>query len=164
MSFEDALMHTLAKEGGYTDHPMDPGGRTKYGITEATLLAWAGAKGVEAPDVSDVDLYLAKNIYRDVFWNPMKLDLIVDMDVASELFDTAVNCGIRSAVKMAQRAVNVLRTEDMAALEVDGALGPRTACALNQLAGSYRMSLLYALNGEQYVYSVSYTHLTLPTN
>jgi len=151
-NFEHAFDRTMALEGGYSDHPLDSGGRTNYGITEATYRAWLAGQRLDAADISDINPAIAKLIYKDVYWNPLKLDLIGDRNVAAEIFDTAVNCGHKSAVKMLQRAANFINPDADDLLEVDGILGPVTASVVNRLAERYGMPLLRAMNGEQYVY------------
>jgi len=67
--FEKAVAKTLSLEGGYVNDPADPGGPTKYGITEATARAH-GYIG----DMRDLPLDLAKKIYKESYWDVARLD------------------------------------------------------------------------------------------
>lgn len=106
-------------EGGYSDHPADPGGATNLGITHATLAAWRGLP-VTKEDVKALTHAEAEAIYRAKYWNAVRADeLPPGVDLAC--FDFAVNSGPGRAVKAMQRAV---------ALPQDGILGPRTMAAV----------------------------------
>lgn len=151
--FDYALARTLGYEGRYSNHPADSGGPTMFGITEDTFRAWAIANKVEnAASVENITLSLAKEIYLQVYWDSIRLDELDSKHVAAELFDTAVNCGHRTAVKMAQRAANFLCPDSSEPLLADGMLGPVTLNALNRLSERYENPLLRAMNGEQYIH------------
>ena len=128
MNFDTAFNLLLKHEGGYSDHAADPGGKTRYGITEAVARE-VGYRG----DMQDLPLDLAKRIYRAKYWDELDLDLL-PAGIRYVLFDAAVNSGPTQAVKWLQRAVG---TQD------DGILGPKTKAALGSLsADSVRMKLL----------------------
>ncbi len=113
--FSACLSVVLAHEGGFVDHPRDPGGATKYGITRATLGEALGRPASRA-DVKSLDLRQAEAIYRERYWLPLQADhLPVGLDLA--VFDYCVNSGQRRAVTGLQRAVGV---------PPDGLIGPRT--------------------------------------
>jgi len=115
--------YILKVEGGFVDNPKDPGGRTNYGITAATLAsARAKLKDAGLPeDVTDLTKEQALAIYEKFYWKPAGCDHIpppVDLAV----FDGCVNCGLRQGVKFLQEALNMLG-EDLAA---DGIFGQKT--------------------------------------
>jgi len=134
----------IDNEGGFSDHPSDPGGRTNYGITQATLerarkLGMAGLPN----DVADLSQRQAECIYQRLYWAeagchemPLGFDLAV--------LDAAVNHGVQRAVKMLQRALNaVIRQEQipreaLEPLAEDGLWGPKTKNALAELKGDVR--------------------------
>lgn len=117
-SFGPALTCVLAQEGGYSDHPDDPGGATMMGITQATLAAWRGAPVTKA-DVRSLTRDEAAAIYRARYWNAVRGDdLPVGLDLA--VFDFAVNSGASRAIRSLQRALGVT---------VDGLIGPETLAA-----------------------------------
>jgi len=130
--FENAFERTLSMEGGYVSDPDDPGGETRWGISKAAY---------PSEDIANLSLERAKEIYYRDYWRLHQLDLLRG-DVAAEVFDTAVNMGHATAVRIAQEAANYLG----ATLKVDGQLGYLTATALNRVAGP---DLLKVLNGLQ---------------
>jgi lysozyme family protein len=114
-SFETSLAHVLKHEGGFVDHPADPGGATNMGITRATL-ARARNRPVTAADVRALTRAEASSIYRRFYWNPVRADdLPAGLDHA--VFDLAVNSGPGRAAKLLQRVVGVAQ---------DGTIGPAT--------------------------------------
>lgn len=91
-----AYMPQLFKhEGGYVDHPRDPGGATNLGITLATLREWRG-QPVSKADVRALTKAEAERIYKDRYWNRIGGDgLLAGPDAM--LFDVAVNSGVGRA-------------------------------------------------------------------
>lgn len=119
MNIEQALKHLLGNEGGYSDNPADPGGKTMYGVTERVARAF-GYKG----EMRDLPLSTATEIYRKNYWAPIKADQLPDA-LRFHVFDAAVNSGVSQAVKFLQRAAGV--TED-------GVIGPQTLSAANRVS------------------------------
>jgi len=117
-SFDKAFELTLGHEGGYVNNPSDPGGATKYGITEKVARA-SGYTG----SMASLPLELAKDIYKTQYWNTIKGDNLPNR-VAEELFDTAVNHGVKQAVIFAQKAVGTT---------ADGILGSKTLSAIQAM-------------------------------
>ncbi|MFN8988740.1 MAG: glycoside hydrolase family 108 protein [Betaproteobacteria bacterium] len=91
-----AYMPQLFKhEGGYVDHPRDPGGATNLGITLRTLYEWRG-RGVTKHDVKTLTKDEAERIYKARYWDAIKADgLLAGPDAM--LFDVAVNSGVGRA-------------------------------------------------------------------
>lgn len=112
----DALSPFLLRdEGGYVDHPKDPGGATNYGITIGTLSAWRG-KRVSKEDVKRLTVEEALAIYRAQYWDTIRGDdLLPGVDYA--VYDYAVNSGPARAAKELQRVVGA---------PVDGVIGAVT--------------------------------------
>ncbi len=139
---DDALSFTLGNEGGYTNHPADPGGATNFGIIQRNLDRWNGAHPELAfpGDVKDLTQDQAEAIYRADYW---RWDDITDAAVAIKLFDIGVNCGTGTSIKLLQRAVNSLASVPIG---VDGHLGPKTLAAANALAPA---ALLQAIRQAQ---------------
>lgn len=113
--FNTAIERVLGHEGGYVNHPSDPGGETNWGVTKRTASA-NGYKG----DMRKMTRDQAKEIYRKAFWQRYGCD---DMPfaVAYQYFDACVNHGYGNAARFLQRALGVL---------VDGSVGPITRAAL----------------------------------
>jgi lysozyme family protein len=153
--FEKALKHTLGIEGDYSDDPRDSGGKTRYGITEAKARAF-GYDG----DMRNLPLELAKRIYREDYWDIIRLDMVAELNepVALEMFDTGVNCGVSVPVKMLQRALNAFNRQatDYPDIAVDGLIGHNTLSALRLfLAHRGKIGgdvLVECLNSQQGVY------------
>lgn len=125
-----ALRHTLKVEGGFVDHPADPGGATKYGITQKTLSDWTGER-VTKDDVRNLKWETAKEIYREKYWKKVRGDELPPA-LAILTMDVAVNSGVRAAVKNLQRAANELGGN----LVEDGLIGPNTLRAVGNLTGT----------------------------
>lgn len=126
-TLEDALAFTLGNEGGYVNHPADPGGATNFGIIQRNLDRWNGAHpelGFPG-DVKDLTKEQASAIYRADYW---RWDGLSDAPAAIKLFDIGVNCGLEVAVKLLQKAINTLAVPPIA---VDGRAGPATIGAAN---------------------------------
>ena len=118
-NFDRSFKAVLKHEGGYVDHPRDPGGATNLGITIGTLKAYRG-KRVTKADVKNLTVAEAGAIYRKNYWDKVVGDdLPQGVDYA--MFDFAVNSGPSRSVKFAQRVVGVTS---------DGALGPITMKAI----------------------------------
>jgi lysozyme family protein len=118
-NFETALSAVLAHEGGYVDHPDDPGGATNMGVTHATLADWRGALVTRA-EVRALTRAEAAAIYEARYWHAVRADeLPGGLDLA--LFDFAVNSGPVRAIRSLQAVLGVA---------VDGRIGPITLAAI----------------------------------
>lgn len=111
MNFDSAFEALVGHEGGHVDHPDDPGGETKYGISKRSY-----------PDVNIAGLTLddAKAIYRRYYWDRVKSDELPS-ELRFLLFDAAVNAGVAQSIKWLQRAVGA---------RDDGVIGPITLAAI----------------------------------
>ena len=117
------LAAVFAVEGGYVNHPSDPGGATNHGITErvARQNGYTGS-------MRDLTRDRAAEIYeRQYIEQPGFLPLVeIDAAVAEEVIDTAVNMGPARPSRFFQRAVNATCNTS---LQVDGKIGPQTVKA-----------------------------------
>lgn len=108
------LAETLAYEGGWSDHPSDPGGATMKGITLAVFRRYRpGASKEQLRAISAADL---ERIYRDGYWGPVRGDDLPE-GVDLTVFDYGVNSGPSRSAKDLQRVVGAT---------VDGKIGPAT--------------------------------------
>lgn len=90
-NFDACLAVVLKHEGGYVDHPRDPGGATNLGVTIGTLRAWRG-RAVTKAEVKALTVADVTPIYRANYWNAVGGDgLPAGVDLA--VFDPAVNSG-----------------------------------------------------------------------
>ena len=116
--FARCVAITLAFEGGYVDHPSDPGGATNLGITITTLAAWRG-RPVTKEDVRHLKRAEAEAIYRKKYWDAVRGDeLPAGVDLA--VWDYGVNSGPHRSIEALQEAVGTAQ---------DGLLGVRTLAA-----------------------------------
>lgn len=118
MTFDQAFDELLKHEGGFSNHAADPGGATRYGITEA-VARQVGYRG----NMEDLPMDLAKRIYREQYWNPIRADELPPI-VRYAVFDAAVNSGVYQAAKWLQRAAGAMD---------DGVIGPKTLERVNNL-------------------------------
>lgn len=129
LQFTRSLETIFKHEGGYVDHPDDPGGATNMGITHKTLAAWRG-NPVTRDDVRNMSREEAGEIYRANYWNALSCDALpsgVDLVV----FDFGVNAGVSRAAKLLQRIVHV---------EQDGQVGPITVGAAKAIDAEHIVS------------------------
>lgn len=150
--FDKAFEKVMWEEGGYTNHPDDPGGATKYGVSLRWLKSIFGDLNedgvVDEHDVLVVDKMVAKRLFYEHFWKPNRCGEIAYEELAIKLFDLSVLMGVHTAAKLLQKAYNVLTPDPEWQLKVDGLVGPKTLHAVN----TYRhpLALLGALKGEGY--------------
>jgi lysozyme family protein len=117
-NFERSLSLVLKHEGGFVNHPRDPGGATNLGITIATFRRYVNAKGT-VDDLKRLTTAQAAKCYRKQYWDAIKGDDLPDgLDYA--VFDFAVNSGPGRAAKHLQTALGVTP---------DGKIGPVTISA-----------------------------------
>jgi lysozyme family protein len=128
--FDKAFDLLMINEGGFVHDPDDPGGRTNYGITEGFLRAIGDHR-----DPAELSKEEAREIYRVHFWRRVKADELPE-PLATMVFDAAVNHGVGGATKMMQELCNAYLGSG---LKVDGAFGPRTLAAVNELWQAYGM-------------------------
>lgn len=151
-NFEIAFARTLGLEGGYSNNPNDPGGATKYGITERV----ARDNGYQG-DMRDLPLAVAQKIYRKNYWDSLKLDNFVS-PLASKIFDAGVNVGTKRVAQWLQTALNAFNNKQQfySDIVVDGAIGPATIAAYNKLVerrgSSANAVLIKAINCLQGAY------------
>lgn len=115
MNFDTAFDRLIGHEGGYVNHPNDPGGETNWGITLRTAreVGYSGA-------MRNLTRQQAKEIYRAAYWGRARAGQY-DGAIAFQVFDAAVNHGIGQAIRFLQRAVGVAD---------DGIVGPATLTAV----------------------------------
>jgi lysozyme family protein len=151
--FAVALDHVLQLEGGVSDHMDDPGGLTKWGVTQGVYSAWRTERRLPEQSVREMGEAECHALYRVRYWDVQRLDLLAEISgaVALEVFESGVNCGPSMGGKFLQRAVNFLVPERSRTLLEDGVIGPKTRLEVRLLvAGGYESALVLAQNGEQY--------------
>lgn len=115
-NFAAALKIELVFEGGMDDDPVDPGGRTKNGITQKVYAAYRRRKGLPAQDVFKMVDSERDEIYRSQYFDKIRFDeLPPGLDLV--IVDGAINSGVSQSVKWVQRALGI---------QADGVMGAIT--------------------------------------
>lgn len=113
----------IAIEGGWVNHPSDPGGETNMGITKRVAVehGYTGPMRTLPRDVA-TSIY-----YQDYLVRPGYAPLIqLDAAVTEELFDTTVNMGAPRSSRWFQQSLNMLCDSRIAE---DAKVGPGTTGA-----------------------------------
>jgi lysozyme family protein len=117
VNYDKCLETILHHEGGYVNHPKDPGGETNLGVTKRVYQEHGGTKDMKDLLVEDV-----APIYKKGYWDKMKCDDIPSgLDLC--LFDFGVNAGPGRAAKFLQSMIGTT---------VDGGIGPNTLAKLEE--------------------------------
>jgi lysozyme family protein len=119
-AFSRALATVLEHEGGFVDHPADPGGATNKGVTQKTYDGFRKRKGIPKRSVKEISEDELKEIYFNGYWVPARCSDMPNEALSLLMFDAAVNHGPKQAMKMLQQASAVPDAE------CDGKWGPAT--------------------------------------
>ena len=114
-NWKKALQHVLMHEGGFVNHPSDPGGITNLGCTKTVWEEWCGHPVTEK-DMRELTPDLVSPLYRTKYWDKVKGDDLPS-GVDYIVFDAAINSGPGRAAKWLQECVGT---------QPDGAIGPMT--------------------------------------
>lgn len=110
----------IANEGGFVNHPKDPGGMTNLGVTRSAWQAYLNRDVTEA-EMRALTPEIVESFYKDLYWNRIKGDLLPSgVDYAT--YDFAVNSGPYRAAQYLQ---------EIAGATVDGMIGPKSLEAIN---------------------------------
>lgn len=119
-NFQTTTNWLLVHEGGYVNHPKDPGGATNRGVIQRTYDGYRVRKGLPKQSVKMITNQEVWDIYKSQYWDPISGDLLpAGLDYA--LYDFSVNSGSSRAVRFLQELLHV---------KVDGALGNATLAAI----------------------------------
>lgn len=120
--FAQAFESMILNEGGYVLHNVagDRGGMTYAGIARNMNPQWPGWRVIDQGGTPPADM--VREFYRQTFWAALKLDEVTDQAVARNIFDFAVNAGVKTSAKLAQVTVGATP---------DGAIGQRSLDAIN---------------------------------
>lgn len=120
-NFERALALVLEHEGGYVNHPKDPGGATNKGVTQAVYDAYRKMRGRGPMSVKFITDEELRAIYKFQYWDKVQGDFLPSgLDYA--VFDFAVNSGVTRAAKYLQAVLSVTQ---------DGQIGAKTLAAIH---------------------------------
>lgn len=101
---DDIIKDVIQREGGFVNDPDDAGGATKYGITIKTLSDWM-CEPATVDDVKNLTEQVAEAIYQELYIDKPKINLIQNDGLRACIFDTGVNLGTGTAIKLLQQAV-----------------------------------------------------------
>lgn len=116
-NFDKSINLMLGLEGGKTDEGSDRGGRTNYGITQFTYNAWNKKHKLPKKDVFTITPDIAKQIYKEEYWNLIKGDQL-PRNVANAILSMALTDGPQDSIKFVQKMLGVE--------PVSGVMGPIT--------------------------------------
>ena len=120
-NFNKCLEIVLHHEGGYVNHPKDPGGMTNMGVTKRVYEEWVGYS-VSENTMQNLKEEDVAPIYKKNYWDRVKGDeLPTGLDLC--VFDFGVNAGTGRAAKYLQRLIGTT---------ADGGIGPNTLNALDE--------------------------------
>lgn len=133
----------LSFEGGFSNHPADPGGPTNKGVTLATWKSQGYDKDGDGDiDVDDLRIITDEDalaILKRNYWDRWQADEIKDQSIANLLVDWTW-CSGSYGIKIPQRVLGVT---------VDGIVGPKTLAALND---AYPLGTFCRLHNERREY------------
>lgn len=132
-NFDHCLEMLMKHEGGYVNHPRDPGGMTNLGVTKRVYEAWVGHEVDEAAMRALTPDDVAP-IYRKKYWDAVRADDLPS-GVDWSVFDWGVNSGPKRAAQALQRIV---------AVADDGAIGPITLRAVYDMSAEKIIDEMYS--------------------
>ncbi|WP_421867408.1 glycoside hydrolase family 108 protein [Pararhizobium sp.] len=132
--YQRSLAKVLVHEGGFSNHPKDPGGATMKGVTQRVYDEYHTSLGLPKRPVRTIDDHEVEAIYRKKYWNEVKGDKLAP-GLSYVVFDGAVNSGVSQFTKWLQRALQAM---GLYTGLIDGSLGQGTllaAAAVNDVDG-----------------------------
>ena len=124
-NYNKCLETILHHEGGYVNHPKDPGGETNLGVTKRVYEEWGGKKDMRDLSVEDV-----APIYKKNYWDRLKGDSLPDgLDLC--VFDFGVNAGTGRSAKYLQKMIGTV---------ADGGIGPNTLKKVDEYVDKHGQS------------------------
>ena len=143
-NFDVCLKHLLMHEGGFVNHPSDPGGMTNLGVTARVWEEWVGHP-VDEKQMRALTPALVAPLYRKKYWDACRAnELVSGLDYA--VFDVAVNSGVGRAIKLLQSSVGATP---------DGGYGSITAALVKKAeADPVRLIELYCAKRLEFLESL----------
>ena len=148
-TFQTTLAWLFDAERGLSEHPSDPGGITKYGISLRYLkqikrdINHDGL--INRDDILALTKPITSELYYHGFWKKVKADQLPS-PIAIALCDGAVNQGKRSSVKCLQRALNIY---------VDGLIGPKTIGAAQSTTDHFSLLADFLARRAHYYHKIT---------
>ncbi|MVN78909.1 hypothetical protein GO988_21480 [Hymenobacter sp. HMF4947] len=170
--FQHFLPGLMGREGGYVDHPADPGKETYAGVARAYNPQWRGWALVDAVKTKlclhspvPAAKYAAINqalhgnaemqvlisaFYKASYWDELQLDHVSSQALAEQMADHGTNAGTSRPAKMIQFAVNQVAGKPL--LVVDGQLGMKSVTAINAADQAKLLKAFVQLRRDHYEY------------
>lgn len=120
--FDEEFDKIILAEGGYVNDPDDAGGETYLGISRKNNPKWSGWAIIDKEKkngIKNITSRLKNNselnakvklLYKQNYWDVLELDNIPSQKIAHQLFDTCVNCGKITAIRIAQQVIGMTVT------------------------------------------------------
>jgi lysozyme family protein len=138
-NFDKCLEMLLKHEGGFVNHPRDPGGMTNLGVTKKVYEKWMGREATEQ-EMRDLTPEMVAPIYKGNYWDKVRGDdLPSGVDWCA--FDWAVNSGSGRPAKAIQSVVGAVQ---------DGAIGPKTIAAVEAHSAAEIIESVFAIRQRFY--------------
>ena len=138
-NFDKCLKMLLAHEGGFVNHPEDPGGITNLGVTKKVYDEWIGRESTEQ-EMRDLTPDDVAPIYKKNYWDRIKGDSLPS-GIDWCLMDWTVNSGKSRPSKAVQRAVGATQ---------DGAIGPATIGLIMEKDPEFVINYVYGVRQDFY--------------
>ncbi len=145
---------TMGAEGGYANNPADTGGETYKGVSRKNNPSWSGwaiVDAIKATHPSSLNAALNANaellakveaFYLQNYWNVNQTGAINNQQIANQVFDTSVNCGVGRGAQFLQQAAGVT---------ADRVVGPATLAAVNGADPATLYNSFLALRKQYYL-------------
>lgn len=143
---------TSRHEGGWVNNPNDTGKETIFGVSRRNWPHWSGWATVDAlkskpgfPGTANAHAGLkdaATQLYKQSYWDALRLDGIANQPLANAVYDFGVNAGTARSAIMLQQAYNLLSARE---IEADGKIGPATLAAINALKNQSLLLKVFAI-------------------
>lgn len=156
-NYAKCLQVVLTFEGGYVNHPKDPGGATNFGVTQKVYDSYRKRNKKQPQSVRHIDKTEVQAIYKEQYWDAVKGDkLPVGIDLA--IFDYAVNSGVSRAVRAVQKVLSMpALLPPPGGVKQDGQLGFNTLASIDAAYASdeEKFITLYCEDRWQFVNKLS---------
>lgn len=120
-NFKNSFALVLKHEGGYVNHPADPGGMTNLGVTKRAWEEYVG-RPVDEQTMRSLTPLIVEPFYKQRYWDAVRGDEL-PKGIDYLMFDFAVNAGPRRAILTLQETLNI---------NADGIIGPITLKKVNE--------------------------------
>lgn len=154
---EDIILHSIKTwEGGFVNHPHDPGGATNHGVTRRSWARFRNKKVSETPilEIKELSLDQALGFYQQQVWKAHNISSF-PIELWEVMFDLRVNHSPRGGTLILQRALRTKLSLDETS-KVDGKMGDKTLQGCFIFIDKYgHLELLNAIADKRIAYYMS---------